>query len=256
MNKAERKQHLLQKISKSGTASVRDLIEEMPFSRATVQRDLAELEMEGVLERSYGSVTYLAKSGTEFVTLYDEKHIDRLAEKIRIGKKAQTFIRNDDIVFLSHGTTSVQVLRDVDPGKEFTVITDGLDVTMGCRNQRSIRTCLLGGICNYETNQIEYSLSVSMQLKLINPRCLITGIGGISVGHGVTFRDYMSFALLKEVAEKVEEIIVVADSTKIGKVALANGIPTEQITRIITDHDADPELLEQFRKLGVECLTV
>jgi DeoR family transcriptional regulator of aga operon len=43
-----------------------------------------------------------------------------------------------------------------------------------------------------------------------------------------------------------------ADSSKIGRVATQRVCPLDQVTGVITDSDADPELLRDLRTLGID----
>jgi len=51
-------------------------------------------------------------------------------------------------------------------------------------------------------------------------------------------------------------VVVVADSSKIGKVAFAQICPVERVHELITDVEADPKLVAGLREAGVEVTTV
>lgn len=48
------------------------------------------------------------------------------------------------------------------------------------------------------------------------------------------------------------EVIVILDSIKLGRVALASFASIEQISHVITDDGVDPVLMQKLRDRGVE----
>jgi len=58
----------------------------------------------------------------------------------------------------------------------------------------------------------------------------------------------------RAIIEMGSELIVVADHTKFGKVAAAYIAPVERITTLVTDCETDPDILSQFRALGIRVI--
>jgi len=109
----------------------------------------------------------------------------------------------------------------------------------------------MGGLVNYVSMQVEQDPCIGSELRYINVRKVIMGVGGISETYGVTFYDYASLKLLQDIVSNVQEIIIVADHTKFGEITLAHFLPLEKVNKIVTDDKADPELIEKLRAKGV-----
>jgi len=54
--------------------------------------------------------------------------------------------------------------------------------------------------------------------------------------------------------EASEQLIIVADHTKFGKVCLMPVAPVERAAKIVTDAGVPPEFVERLRERGVEVI--
>jgi DeoR/GlpR family transcriptional regulator of sugar metabolism len=52
--------------------------------------------------------------------------------------------------------------------------------------------------------------------------------------------------------DRARQVVVVADSSKIGHVAFATICPLEAVTLVITDTNADPRAVKALEELGPE----
>lgn len=227
-------------------------------SRATFQRDLNELEKAGRIERSYGMVRYIESEGEDLWTNVARlrKIISNLEAKKRIGRRAQQLIGEQETIFVTHGTTTQQIFNQVDEGKHFSVFTDGIDILCKCAGLRNVNTYLVGGSCNFGTMQMEYIPLMTSHLENINIQKLFMGVAAVSHINGVTFYDFASYQLLQMIADKCDEIVVVADSSKFGRNAMVDCIPIHKIKTIVTDTELDDATCHEFEKIGINCIRV
>lgn len=256
MTKIERKEELLRIIRQKRRLHIAELNGILPASRATLQRDLTELEQEGMIDRKYGFVSY-AESCQDLLMgklLHPNDKITRIEDKIRIGKAAQDLIQDQDVVFITHGTTTRQIFLDLPQSKKFTVLTEGIDILCLSADYPNIRTFLVGGLSNYNTMQLEYAPYITSELDQVNVQKLIMGVAAVSLTNGITFYDYASYHLLSHIVDRVEEIIILADSTKFGRKELIDCIPIEKVNTIVTDSGLSMEYLDGFEKLGIRCI--
>ncbi len=54
--------------------------------------------------------------------------------------------------------------------------------------------------------------------------------------------------------QQVEELVILADHTKLGNIGLAAFSTLEQVATLITDAGADPAFLEAVRERGVQVI--
>ena len=246
------------RIEARGKIGIAELQMQADGSRATFQRDLAELEKAGRILRSYGMVRCAAEDVDHLWAggMRQAQQIANLEAKRRIGQRAQELIGPQETVFVTHGTTTRQIFNRVDPNKTFSVFTDGIDIMCKCAGLRNVRTYLLGGCCNYNAMQLEYIPLVTSHMENINIQKLIMGVAAVSHINGVTFYDFASYQLLKLIADKCYEIVVVADSSKFGRNAMVDCIPIHKIRTIVTDTGLSDATCREFELIGVNCIRV
>jgi DeoR family transcriptional regulator of aga operon len=80
----------------------------------------------------------------------------------------------------------------------------------------------------------------------------VIGAAGISAKRGVTELDDRDADVIRGGLERTERIIVIADGSKFGAVAMSTVVPLEQVAIVVTDVSADSEELELIERSGVE----
>ena len=258
MSKYERQQKLLSAIKQKKFVTVKELMAHIQCSHATLQRDLNFFEERGDIARSYGGVSYVGSINKAVMNqkylMYRKRTVSQMEAKVAIAEAAQHLIEDGDTLYITHGTTTSQIVPRLDTEKNLVVVTDGLDIILACEKKPNLKALLMGGTMNFVSMQVEQDPFIKSELRHINVKKLIMGVGGISETHGVTFYDYASFSLLRDIVQQVQEIIIVADHTKFGEIALAHFLPLDKISIIVTDDKADPALVESLRAKGVACI--
>lgn len=259
----ERQKKLLAYIKNKNLVSTKGLETILGCSYPTLCRDLNELEEEKKIIRMHGSIK-LIPTNEDILSarsiacadyyMYQTRSEIHTAEKAAIGHAALTLLEPNDTVFITHGTTTTQFAHAIDPNQVLTVITDGLDIMNALSNHPNLRLYSTGGIMNYRSMQIEHNPFLSCNISQLNIKKLIMGIGGISLTHGITFYDFTSFKFIEQIIKQVSEIIVLADYSKLDSSALASFIPTEKISTLVTDWNADPAFLNELRAMGIQCI--
>jgi|GEM_PF-1127470 len=232
-------------------------------SYPTLCRDLIELEKRNEIIRLHGGIKYAEKNinspSLQHVAcadyyMYQARTMINTEEKRAIGQAASQLLNPSDIIFITHGTTTTQFAQAIDKNQILTIITDGLDIINTLSNHPNLRLYSTGGIMNYSSMQIEHNPFLSCDIQNININKMFMGIGGLSLTHGITFYDFTSFKFIQQILEQVNEIIVLADNTKLEYVSLANFIPIEKISTLITDWNADSAFISEIKARGIECI--
>lgn len=258
LSKQKRRQNfILEIIKKEQQISTNDLAKLAGCSYPTLCRDLQILENEKQITHFHGGVQYIGNNINTLTPhipacsdyyLYDIRAQLNHAEKQAIGQAATSLVQPNDILFISHGTTTSEFARALDPQMVLTVITDGLDIINIFKNHPNVRLYTTGGTMNYNSMQIEHNPYISCDISHINLTKIFIGIGGFSFSRGVTFYDFNSFEFLRQIIPNNKELIVLADSSKFDAVALANFVTIDQISTLVTDWNIDPSYVKQMEK--------
>ncbi|MES1170300.1 MAG: alkaline phosphatase, partial [Leifsonia sp.] len=116
-----------------------------------------------------------------------------------------------------------------------------------------LKVIMTGGILRPESLELVGVLAENT-FNAINVETAILGTDGISASGGVTTHDETEARTNNAMATHARRLIVVADGTKVGRLALAQVAATEQVDLLVTDASADADELERLRAAGVEIL--
>jgi DeoR family transcriptional regulator of aga operon len=72
----------------------------------------------------------------------------------------------------------------------------------------------------------------------------------------VTDLDDQEAGVIRAALERTERIVVLADGSKFGDVALSTVVPIKRVSVIVTDTSADPVELDRIEREGVEVISV
>jgi DeoR family transcriptional regulator, fructose operon transcriptional repressor len=229
------------------------LSEEFGVSEMTIRRDLERLESEGLLSRTHGGA--IVKQHMAGEPLYVNNVLTHAEEKRRIAAAAAALIKPGETVFLGSGTTAAQVLRHVDPQLEARVITHNVGAAVEAEGLR-IELVLLGGLYRSHSNALEGSLATDLVGGFFASKMLL-GPDGMSLEEGLTTPSIGIAAVERAMLRQTRgEVLVLADSSKIGVVADVAICPLDRADVVIVDDGIGDGVLEELRRLGLRVVVV
>ena len=119
------------------------------------------------------------------------------------------------------------------------------------RKKPNATVIVLGGIVDFSYRTIE-GPTVPKTLHEFNPSKIIIGAGGITEEKGLTNYEFLRSTDVKEMVKLVNEVIVVADHSKFGRIVLTNMMPLKDVSAVVTDSGISPEFVKLFRKYGIK----
>jgi DeoR family transcriptional regulator of aga operon len=238
---------IIEVIDDNGAAGVEELAELLSVSPATVRRDLARLADQGVITRSHGGAMR-ADAGLEVPISY--RRGTAVAQKRRIAAAAATLIGEGAIVGITGGTTTLEVARALTPVRKLTVVTNALNVGMQLARHRNIRLILTGGVCRTASFELSGPIAEST-LSGYNLDVAFVGVDGIDVDAGCTTHDDAEARANAALVKIARHTVIVADSSKIGRVAFASICRLDLVEQLITDTEADPQAVSRLEEVGL-----
>jgi DeoR/GlpR family transcriptional regulator of sugar metabolism len=239
----ERRQHLLDLISRQGFVSLAHLAEAIQVSESTIRRDLDYLHQQGMIKRTHGGAVFVG-DGIGLPAL-EERSASQPEEKRKIARAAAARIRDGDAILLDGGTTTLEVARQL-VGRSLQVVTNSLPIAHLFASRPETDLIMIGGYVYPKTGVALGPFSVRM-MDEIHVQQTILSVGGITA-KGL----FNSNLLLVETERKMmacaDEVVVVADHTKVGRQALAFLCELTEIdTLIVDDHltEAQRALIDQ-----------
>ena len=193
-------------------------------SESTIRRDLEALDLAGSVKRTHGGAVYAGE--VRSMPAFDERTGTAAAEKRAIGQAAAALLEDGDTVLLDGGTTTLEVARAL-IGRRVQVVTNSLPIAQLLASSQQTDLILIGGYVYPRTGVALGPLAIAT-MQSIRVRTAILGAGGI-VAEGI----YNSNLLLVETERQMmscgQEVMIVADHTKFGRLALARLCGLEEV---------------------------
>ena len=245
----ERQKQILSLLERQGRLSVAEIVQQFAISEATARRDLETLALQGKAQRVHGGVISVEQAPPELPIL--DREIEQIDEKAQIGRAAAALVADKESVFLGSGTTVLDVARNLRDRKQLTVITNSLPVLNTLAGLKEITVISLGGMLR--DSELSFIGHITEQaLAEVRVDKVIMGARGLSLEHGLT-NDYLQETLTDRAILKIgREVIIVADYSKVNRVATAFLAPLDAMNTFVTDTKADKKFLQVIKKQGIQ----
>jgi DeoR/GlpR family transcriptional regulator of sugar metabolism len=244
----ERQRQILSLLSQQGRLSVAEIVSQFSISEATARRDLETLASQGKGQRVHGGIIAVEQAPPELPIL--ERESEQADEKTRIGRAAAKLVGNNETIFLGSGTTVLEIARNLREHKGLTVITNSLPVLNTLAGLKEITVVSLGGMLR--ESELSFIGHITEQ-ALVEVRAdkVFMGTRGVSLEHGLT-NDYLQETLTdRAILKSGREIVIVADHTKINRVATVLLAPLRSMHTFVTDSEADKKFIQSLKKQGI-----
>ena len=253
LSNIERQESLLRLVEREQRVSVTQICEEFSISPATARRDLKILAKDGKVRRIHGGALALKNAPPEPPVA--QRAAERSEEKKRIGKAAATLIKDGDVVFLSSGTTVLEVANNLRNHRSLTVITNSLPVMNTLADVPEIMLVSLGGILR--SSELSFIGHITEQaLADIRVDKVIFGIRAVDIDNGLT-SDYLPETQTDRAILSIgKEVILVADHTKCERASITFVAPITAIDTFVTDINAPHRFVSALADHGIRMLTV
>jgi len=245
---------IVEEVLRQGEVSVEALAARLGVSLATVRRDLATLEREGLVRRTHGGVTAVSPVAYEAFrhdSSFQEEEGRHAEEKRRIGLAAAELVRDGETIGLTPGTTATQVARSLRHRKGITVVTSTVNVAMELCQREDLTVYVTGGYLRGGWFSLVGARAASGVREVFLDKVFL-GVNAIDAERGLTCLHPEEAAINRALVGQARERIVVADRSKLGRVVRCLICPTSEVHVLITDRDASDEEIRPFRERGIE----
>jgi len=246
----ERKIGIVEFVKERKKATVAELTARFNASAATIRNDLRDLQNAGFLTRTHGGAMEKIQMGFEPDSLQKEVH--NLHQKKYIAAAALKLIQDGDKVILDTGTTTCELAKLLAEKKDVTVLTNDLKIAGILEHDPVTNIILLGGIV-----RINFHCTLAIQgkdvLKGLMADKAFMGVNCFSLSRGATTPDIQHAETKISMIKAANKVILLFDSSKIGKISFAEFASLDDIDTIITDH-IDPNDKKLLEESGIEVI--
>ncbi len=249
----KRAKEILRLLLTNGKTSVEELTDLFATSPASVRRDLVRLEERGLVHRTHGGAMLAGQIYEPF--RFDASfHVreERFAqEKQRIALAAADLVHENETIGFSAGTTTTQVARGLRLRSNLHIITNAVNIGMELSSSNGLDTTLTGGCMRWPGAFSLIGPTALESLNVVVMDKVFIGVCGIDPRHGATTIEADEAAVFRAMSRRAKQVIVVADSSKIGMISPAVICPPTDINILITDDGITPDAIKAFRRSDI-----
>lgn len=249
-NTKQRRHTIMQLLQEQGEVSVEQLVQLFDISEVTIRKDLSALETNGFLLRKYGGAILMPKE------IIDENENDELTKrKFVIAKASAERIRDHNRIIVDSGSTTAALIKQLNLKQGLVVMTNSLSVATELRALENEPTLLMTG-GTWDTRSESFQGKVAEQvLRSYDFDQLFIGADGIDLARGsTTFNELVG--LSQVMADVSREVVVMAESQKIGRKMPNLELTWQQIDVLITDTGLSEQDKQAILAHGVEVICV
>lgn len=243
MQRAQRLKAIVARVVDGGEVEVGTLAEEFDVSLATIRRDIDSLQRNRLVSRTHGGV----RPHDSFYDLpLSLKTAQDQGEKQRIARRALEFVDGARVIGMTGGTTVTEFARGLLDRQGLAIVTNALNVATDLLANPGLRVFAAGGEVRPSSQEV-IGPSAEAFLAEYNVDVAFVGVDGVDARAGCTNYDPAGSRVNRVLVERAKRVIVLADASKIGLVALAPVCALEQVDVLLTDDrlsDADAATLE------------
>lgn len=247
----ERQQSIAELITTRGRVSVADLSTSYGVTTETVRRDLAVLDRAGIVRRVHGgavpaSALTVAEPGV------GEREHTRAEQKDAIAAAAVEYLppSGGSAVF-DAGTTTGRLAALLANASELTLITNSIPIAARVAPLGGVNLRMLGGRVR-GTTQAAVGEEALSALEWLRVDVAFIGTNALSVGHGLSTPDSDEAAVKRAMVRTANHVVVLADSSKIGREHVVSFARLDSIDVLVTDADIDDNDHQSLTDNGIE----
>lgn len=239
---------ILELLAERESVSLSELGEALGVSAATLRRDLASLDYQRLLRRTHGGATAVQSRAELPVALRDTQFLE--AKRLIAREAARLIPHERYAIALSGGSTTAHVARALSTHRELTIITNSLTIATLVTSYPQLKVMMTGGSLRPQSLELVGVLAENT-FNAINVGTAILGADGIDAGGGVTTHDETEARTNLAMVNHAQRTVVVADGSKVGRLAMAKVVDLDNVDALITDDSADPDALARIEQAGV-----
>jgi DeoR family deoxyribose operon repressor len=253
-------QKILTLLDNKESGTVKNLAKELNISEMTIRRDLHYLRQAGHVNMYHGGVSLTTSQKEQFQYtpyVFNKEDKERLAEKKRIAKFAASLIEPFDSIGIDNGTTCRYILDYMDKTSDYILYTYSMEVMNKAINLdlNNLRLFCFGGLYHRNIKMFE-SMDVLDLIKKTHITKLFFGAVGVSATYGLSCAHRYEIDIRRALMSISDEIIVLADSSKIDKSWFLQYGILEDIDMLITDTKISEKQEQKLTGIGIKVAAV
>jgi DeoR/GlpR family transcriptional regulator of sugar metabolism len=230
-----------------GLASVDELSERFGVTASTIRRDLATLQEQRKLTRTFGGAMAVAAHPEASLRQRLGEHFE--AKRDIAGRAAATVLPGASL-FLDNGSTVAAFAHALRADADLTVTTTSVGVITDMADRDDVRLVALGGEYRALSNGFVGPLTEAA-LDYLTFDVAYLGADAVSPERGICEADLGQIRLKELIARRAKTVYVLADSSKLVQSEFHAWTRLGGDWTLITDDGIAPDVVERFTAAGI-----
>jgi DeoR/GlpR family transcriptional regulator of sugar metabolism len=232
----ERRQKLLELVNERGFVALGELAKALDASESTIRRDLDYWDAHGLIKRTHGGAFY--RDDAQSMPALEERAMREIEAKRQIAQATAKRIQDGDSILIDGGTTTLELAKLL-VGRPLQIVTNSLPIANLFAGSRETDLVMLGGYVYPRTGVALGPLTIRM-LEDMHVHQAIMGVGGITA-KGLFNSNSLLVETERAMMRSADEVVILADHTKIGQLALTFLCELAEVDTLIVDNAIQPE---------------
>jgi DeoR family transcriptional regulator, fructose operon transcriptional repressor len=245
-----RRESIKQYVNEKGDIQFKELEQLFPdVSSMTIRRDLAFLEDEGAILRTWGGVKAVNRSYSNSENIFSLRVTENIHAKTIIAQKALEFVETGRSIFIDSGTTTM-CLAKILPNQNFSILTTAPNIAMEIIKNTNPSVTLVGGQLSRNNLTTSGANSINF-IKNINIDIAFMATSGFSEKNGFTIGNFDECELKKAVIKKAGKVVLMMDGSKMDRNMPYTFASLKDIDMLVLDVKPGDSVLKLAEKQGV-----
>jgi DeoR family glycerol-3-phosphate regulon repressor len=164
--------------------------------------------------------------------------VRRVAAKRAIAQLGASLVEPGETLVIDIGTTALEVARALPASFEGRVLTNSVPVAMELSGRREVEILLCGGQVRHGDGACSGAHAEAFFAEFYADRAFL-GSGGVHHEAGLTDYYPAEVVVRRTIIAHTAACYVLADSSKLGAIAVHRVCPLDRITAVLTDDQTD-----------------
>lgn len=244
-NLSRRERQILDLLVEEEGISVTELGKRLDVSTVTIRSTLNNLSDKGVIVRTWGGAS------PAFHPEILERQRANPDAKALIAAAAAEMVRDGDAIMVEAGTTTSLIGRHLFGRRDVHVVTNSMLFAPYGRANPALQLTVVGGSFQPVTESLVGPIALR-ELSEFHVRLAFVGTDGFSLEHGATTHLVEGAEIVRKMAARAEQTILLADSSKYGRTGFARVLGLDEVSLVICDDGLPDEAVDELREAGVE----
>lgn len=259
MTQYQRWNALLGMVAGNGQLTVGEAAHSLRVSAATIRRDLEQLAQQQMIVRTRGGAVANSVSYDLPLRYKTARHA---VEKQRIARAAAKLVAPGATVALNGGTTVSEVARalatraDLQPAGNapaLTMVTNALNIASEMAVRQHVKIVLTGGVARGQSYELIGPLATLVLAELTFDWAIL-GVDALDPVTGASAKNEGEASINQIMADRAGQVVIVADSSKLGQRAFARICAPDRIDVLVTDSGAAEKAVARFAERGIRVI--